>query len=115
VLQSSSHKRLNPLRPQGKRYRGRMAQPRKHELVWTWFDGLGHGEQLEQAPRRLEINKAGIRWIFYDPQRCLGNGAWVPTEGCSTIIQSQLEAVLGRGRRLGKEGVLLWEVAGSFE
>lgn len=114
VLESSRHQRLNPLRPQGKRYQGRVANPRKHEVVWEWFDGLGRGEYVAQAPRRSEISEGGIRWVFYDPQRCLGNGAWVPTEGCSTTILTQLEAVLGRGRRLGKNGVLLWEVAGSF-
>jgi hypothetical protein len=114
VLQSSKHPRLNPLRPQGKRYRGRTANPRKFELVWTWFDQLGHGQQAEQAPTRAEVSSAGLRWIFFDPQRCLGNGAWVPSLGCNSAIESQLRAVLGRGRRLGPDGVLMWEVAGSY-
>jgi len=114
ILQSSKHQRLNPFRPQSKRYRGRMAKPRQFEVVWNWFDQLGHGYQADEAPMRADVSAAGLRWIFFDPQRCEREGAWVAAPGCSSVIAAQLQAVLGRGRRLGKDGVLLWEVAGSY-
>jgi len=114
ILQAPGHPRVNPLRPQGVRRTHWSTRGAPDEEVWVWFDQLGRGEWANSAPERAAIAQSGIRWVFFDPQRCQKSGAWGPTAACGEAIPRQLKAVLGRGRRLGSNGVLLWELAGSF-
>jgi hypothetical protein len=113
VLQAPGHQRVNPLRPKGQRFQRATYRQGENEAIWAWLDQLGRGQQVTSAPTRAGIAGAGVRWIFYDPQRCEGDAALVRAAQCNATIPTQLKAVLGRGRRLG-DGVMLWELAGSF-
>ncbi|MEC7242661.1 MAG: hypothetical protein VXW32_15625 [Myxococcota bacterium] len=120
VLQSSKHPRVNTLRPAERSpniWRGRVdsisGRRSVVRYVVEWFDDLGRGRSPQPSPSRSDIAEAGIRWIVFEPGRCLEEGPFVKQAACSDEVLDTLEAALGRGRELS-DGARAWEVAGSW-
>ena len=95
VLYAPGSPRLNPLQP----------SPHPHgppDPVLMWFFDLGWGKEPQRAPSLAEVQSSGLRWVFFDPARCRG-------QGCAHNPMPELRAVLGVPTRL-EEDVYVWDV-----
>ena len=108
VLAGSGHARVNPVRPGG---RARHARKRS---VLAWFDGLAEGGSVSEVPSRREIAAEGIRWVFFDPSRCQGEGSFVGRAACRPEVIESLNQILGEGRLMAGGEIRVWELAGGL-
>ncbi len=98
VLAEPSVPRANPLRPQD--------PPPESNQAWIWAYAVGNGAELPTEPSARELHAAGLRWVYFDENRC-ANAA---RNACAPDTIASLQRVLGRPGRF--EGLLVWQVAG---
>ena len=99
ALAEPSVPRANPLRPND--------PPPRPDRFWTWLYAAGKGRPLPDEPTAVEVSHSGLRWVYFDADRC-ANAA---NDACSTRTQASLRRVLGVPERVG--GLLVWDLRGG--
>lgn len=96
ILAEPSVPRGNPLRP-GDR-------PPMQDTFWRWAYAVGKGQSVEAEPLPAAVKASGVRWVYFDEDRC-ANAAQT---ACTASTHATLRRVLGAPKRVG--GLLVWKV-----
>lgn len=96
ILAEPSVPRGNPLRPGD--------APPGDDVAWKWAYALGNGTEVVAEPSQEQVAAAGIRWVYWDEDRCANAS---PT-ACSRATVTSLRRVLGAPQLT--HGLLVWSV-----
>jgi len=96
VLWAPQVPRVNPLRSEG--------PPPGADPFVAWLHALGTGRPILQVPSADAAKASGVRWVYFDPDRCPN----AEPGACQRDVASALTGVLGRPVRFGT--LRVWSV-----
>jgi hypothetical protein len=98
LLTDSRNPRVNPLLEADIRWRG--------DPFVSWLLDVGDGTPSAVHPTHAEIAASGVRWVFWDPARCMAANA----PACTPDVQATIRAVLGPPHQTLDDGALVWDL-----
>lgn len=99
ALGAPTHNRMNPVRPTD--------PPRSELIFYQWAYKVGRGLKPDVTPDQMDISKANMHYVFFDPSRCYGGG--MKDTKCDDWVIQHITEVFGEPI-LMKKDILRWEL-----